>query len=209
MASNDTGTGEQKQGRANRRRQYVVNAAFQWKYTITLAITVFVLSSVLSTVLYGVLHQRARMRAMNPEGYVAEVGSVILLFGIGFALVAALGLGVWSFFMTHRICGPLFVLHRYIEELCAGPIPTPRNLRRKDEFKDIYASFTTATETLRRRKESELAVLTEAEATLQSAMGADAATCGPAIATVAGQLEELRRRAAGGGGAGPGATQAA
>ena len=64
--------------------------------------------------------------------------------------------------VTHRICGPLFVLDRYFTELAAGRFPRVRSLRQKDEFKDLHQSFQKAVEALKEQKRIELAGLTEA-----------------------------------------------
>lgn len=195
MPSNDAQASQAKWGRYQR-RQYVINPTFQWKYITSLAVAAFILCSALSLALYGVLHQQARLRAINPEGSAAAVGAVILGFGIVFGMISAVGLGVWSLFITHRICGPLFVLSRYFEELATGCIPKPRPLRRKDEFKDLYAAFKKATDSLRAQRRSELAVLTEMEAEVESAARGDSEACRKALESVAMQLGDLRKLAA-------------
>ena len=43
--------------------------------------------------------------------------------------------------MTHRIGGPLYVLQKQFEELCQGRIPKPRRLRKRDEFKELFATY--------------------------------------------------------------------
>ncbi len=71
------------------------------------------------------------------------------------------------------MCGPLFVLERYLTELAEGRLPTPRPLRRKDEFKELYRSFSRAIETLKARKQADLALLSEALGSAKSALGGD------------------------------------
>ena len=154
------------------------------------------ISSAISSALYSLLHHQARMRVMEPETYTGETTLVILLFGLGFAAVTAAGVGVWWIIVTHRICGPLFVLSRYFEELATGRVPRPRPLRQKDEFKEVYAGFKKATDSLRAQRQSELAVLTEMEAEAESAMGGNAEACKNALESVAMQLGDLRKVAA-------------
>ena len=75
------------------------------------------------------------------DGCCHEVPLVVIGFGVAFSLVTAGTLGVWSFIVSHRICGPLFVIERFIGELASGRFPKLRPLRQKDEFKSFYASF--------------------------------------------------------------------
>lgn len=195
MLRNDSGTSSTNARPQWSRKQRVINPSFQWKYTLTLALTAFVVCSAMSLALYGVLHQQARMRATNPESAPAAVATVILCFGAGFGLVSAIALGIWSIFVTHRICGPLFVLSGYFTELGTGRIPKPRPLRKKDEFKDLYATFKKTTESLRSQRESELAALTQAEAIAHSVADGDLEACQHALESIANRLAELRKQA--------------
>ena len=114
-----------------RRKQYVINPAFQRKFAITIGLVVFMGTSMISSVLYGVLHSQARMRAMNPETYNAEVTLIILLAALILSLVTAGALAVWSIMVTHRICGPLYVLENCFRTLASGQFPTRRALRKR------------------------------------------------------------------------------
>ncbi len=133
----------------NRRRSYLVNPAFQWKYAVMLGLGVFIATSMLSCVLYGTLFEAARQRFVNPVAASFDAGLVILLCAFGFSLLTAGTVITLSVITSHRICGPLLVLQGYFNQIVAGRIPTPRPLRKKDEFKDIFESFVQATETLR------------------------------------------------------------
>jgi hypothetical protein len=157
----------------NRRKGYVINPSFQWKYATTIALTVFLLSSILSSVLYLILHQQARARYMNPETYTAQVGLVVLMAAVLFSAVTAGGVAVWSIFVTHRICGPLYVLQNYFIQLKEGRLPTVRAMRRKDEFKELVSSFADAVEFLKTKKRDELARLGEALKTANTASASD------------------------------------
>ncbi len=192
MAIGDTQNEQSKGNGLNRRRQYLVNPGFQWKYTISLALVVFLITTCLSSVLYGLLHQQARQRVMHPETYTASVGLVMVTFAVAFSMVTALGVGIWCFFITHRICGPLFVIDRYLRQLANGAIPKLRPLRKKDEFKDLFATFSRATDALRERKQQHLTTLTKIATTARSVDEADDASCKDALASMTKQLDELR-----------------
>lgn len=188
-----------KKGSLYRRRQLIINPSFQWKYTITVALMVFVITSIMSIVLYGVLHQQARMRAMNPTTYHAEVGLVVLGSAVAFSALTAAAIGFWGIIATHRICGPLFVVGRYLDELTKGTIPTVRPLRQKDEFTEFYATFTGAMAALQARQRSELSAINETLEIARSAVNADDAARRQAVASLADRIEALRDAVANGG----------
>ena len=132
-------TGTAVQVRRNRRRQYVVRPSFQLRFAITAGLTVFLTATIISSALYAVLHEQARQRMMQPETYTAEVPLVVIGFGLLFAAVTAVVFSVWCVLFTHRLCGPLVVMHQYLNELAEGRFPEIRPLRKKDELKDLFA----------------------------------------------------------------------
>jgi len=185
---------QQQPCHVNRRRTYIINPSFQWKYAAMISVTVFLASAMIGIVLFGVLHHQARMRAADPFGYTADVSWVIALFGLGFAALTAGGVGLWSILLTHRISGPMFVLKRYMLELASGRIPTLRPLRRKDEFKDLYAAFDTALDSLRAKKKCELEALTEAVEVARTALRNTDDSRTSALETIVNHLDTLRTR---------------
>ena len=170
---NDTMNAVETDARGNRRRNYVINPAFQWKYAIIVGLAVFLLSTIMSSVLYGVLHSQARLRALQPDTYVAEITMVLIFAGLSFAALTAAGVAVWSFVITHRICGPLSVIAIYLKQLASGSIPKTRALRKKDEFKDFYAIFNDTLDSLKDAKRDELASLDELRSQTLCVAGAD------------------------------------
>ncbi|UCG17210.1 MAG: hypothetical protein JSV19_04100 [Phycisphaerales bacterium] len=181
--------------RRNRRRKYVINPTFQLKYAGTIAVSVFLISSIIGSILYGVLHHQARMRLMNPETHTSEVATVVLLFGLAFAAVAAAGVGGWSVLVTHRICGPIFLFERWLAEVAEGRIPKLRPLRQKDEFKDFHQTFANAIGALASRKEAELAVFEELSQLVKTASSGDGLARRQALDSLAAQVETLRKEA--------------
>ncbi|UCG17206.1 MAG: hypothetical protein JSV19_04080 [Phycisphaerales bacterium] len=181
--------------RRNRRRRYVINRTFQLKYAGTIALSVFFISSIIGSVLYGVLHHQARLRVMNPGPQETEVATVVLLFGLAFAAVAAAGVGVWSVLATHRICGPIFLFERWLAEVAQGRIPKLRPLRRKDEFKEFHQTFANAIGALVSRKEAELAVFEELLRLVKAASSGDGQSRRQALDSLAVQIETLHREA--------------
>lgn len=178
---------------SNRRQKRVINPSFQWKYAGMTAMTVFFVSSIIATVLYSVLHHQARMRLIDPENYTAEVTQVILIFAVGFSALTSGGVALWSLVVTHRICGPLYVLDGYLSELAGGRLPNVRALRRKDEFKELMSTFSRAVASVRENKQMELAVLDEM-AKLANENVADPTGRQQALQTIAAKAETLARQ---------------
>lgn len=176
----------------NRRRKYLIKPAFQVKYAVTISLVVFFLSSFMGSALYGILHHQARMRAMNPMGYVAQIPLVVFISALAFAAVTAAGVGVWSIIVTHRICGPLHVMEGFLLDLANGRSPALRPLRQKDEFKDFYEHFSRAVSFLEARRKSELAMLAEALRIARTAPAAEEESCRKTMDAIAASVDTLQ-----------------
>ncbi len=183
-----------------RRRQYLVNAAFQWKYAIFVVVIVFCLTVFLTSVLFGVLFDEARSRVLyysDPTAAGAPQPTVTFLgAALGFSALVSLAFGIWSVFVTHRICGPLSVIQHQIMDLAYGRFPRKRPLRKTDEFKDFYDRFWRAVEVLRAQKQSDLHELAEAIALARAACDAHPDERRRALDSVAALLEAMRERVA-------------
>ncbi len=177
------------------RKQYLINPGFQWKVAGTIAVAVFMFSILISITLYGTLHQQARMRAADPMGYTASVTSVMVCFAMGFAAITAGGVGLWSILMTHRICGPMFVMKRYLLEMAQGRLPSLRPLRKRDEFKDLYEALDQAISALRSSKQRELMQLNTALEAARQAQAGDQGSAQQMVETVIERIEWLRAKA--------------
>jgi len=132
--------------KANRRRRYVINPSFQWRYTLTIALAVFCLTSAVGSLLHLGLEDAVRERMIHPGEDVRSTSRLLIPVALGLASLSAAGVGLWSMLLTHRICGPLYVMKRFLDQLAAGQLPATRPLRRGDEFQDLYASLLQATE---------------------------------------------------------------
>jgi len=188
---------EAKLGKWNfaRRRTYIIRPKFQIKYALVAAAIVFCVSLLMTMFLYRILHGQARMRALAPESYVAELSLVMCLAGLAFAVLTAGTIGVWHMFISHRICGPLFVMGAYLDTLAQGRFPKTRPLRKKDEFKDFYNYFCDTIHTLEARKQVDLETLEQILTIARSATG-DEVACRAALNEVVESIEGLHRRSA-------------
>jgi methyl-accepting chemotaxis protein len=181
--------------KSHQRKQYLINPGFQWKVAGAIAVAVFMFSLLISMTLYGALHQQARMRSADPTGYIAPVTSVMISFAVGFAAITAGGVGLWSILMTHRICGPMFVMKRHLLDVAQGRLPSLRPLRKRDEFKELYDAFDQAISALRSNKQRELMQLNAALEAARQAQNADVNTMHAKVEAVLERIEWLRGKA--------------
>ena len=169
MATDKTSQIDQTQ---QRRRRYVVNPHFQWKFAAWLMAVVFAASASMGTILLYFLeaHVRALTLGATPSSQGRTV-TLLCTFALVFAAVTTLAFGVWSLILTRRFCGPLLVIGGYLRELREGRYPSCRPLRSSDEFKDFYAEFAQTVDAMRERRRADVAAL---ERALEIAMSADA-----------------------------------
>jgi signal transduction histidine kinase len=146
----------------NKRRLIpIVDRAFQFKYTGIILGVAAVTSTVLGMFLFGAY------REMNEILQVAGVSGLVVdkvgaddarrVFQITVAsLVAEVAiLGVLGLVITHRVCGPIFVVTRYLETMIEGRYPPLRPLRANDEFASLFQTFGTLIERSRDRDADE------------------------------------------------------
>lgn len=177
-----------------RRRQYLINPSFQWKFAFWIVVDVFAICSFMGLLLFGILERNVRWRILHPEtSHVAETALVVIGFSLLFATVAAVALGLWSVIITHRFCGPLSVIGRSLSELAEGRLPKQRPLRKKDEFKDFYAHYWSTVDALTVAKRTDLATLTEILAAVRSATDADDEARKRALDRAVVHLERMRK----------------
>ncbi len=180
----------------NRRRNFLVNPAFQWKYAIMVGLGVFLTTSVLSCVLYATLYEEARQHFVMPATASLDAGFMILLYSFLFSIMTAGTVVILSVFTSHRVCGPLFVLQGYFNQIISGKIPTPRPLRKKGEFKEVFASFVHATLRLKSDQREKLETYEKLLAITQEANRQDEQACSSALSAIAGELTDLRNELA-------------
>jgi hypothetical protein len=190
-------SGNKKAGTRRKRRQCIINPAFQWKYTLAIMATVFLVSVLMTNMLFGMVHQQARASVLQltPERPWEHTITIVVAAG-GFAVVIAIAFGMWSLCVTHRICGPLHVVSGFLGELAAGRFPTKRPLRQHDEFKEFYEQFWRAVDALKAKRDSDLAILGQALAIVKSGANGDHDDQKQVLASVAARMEELCRQVA-------------
>lgn len=167
MSAEDTTTGSGGQTRP-RRRNYLVSRRFQLRMAAWIAVDVFAACFLCGVVLINVIEPQVRAQLVNPR--IAQSPMLTLLgFSFAFAAIAAALFSIWSVIVTHRICGPIGVVQRGLEQVGRGEIPRFRPLRSKDEFRDFYAAYWRMVHALRSRRQAHATSLREILAAAESA----------------------------------------
>jgi hypothetical protein len=193
LQTEDSQTKTKRRGHQNRRSTYLIKPSFQLRFAVGAGLFVALLSATISIVMYGMLHHQARLRLMEPEVSTANVGLVIFLFALAFAVLTGAAVCLWCVRVTHRVCGPLAVLEKYFEQLAGGSLSSPRPLRRKDEFVELHASFAQAIQALKARRRTEVAVLTEAIHRVEAAADQGGPADEDGLQSAVSQLTALRK----------------
>ena len=143
---------------ANRRKTYLINPRFQWRFigfmaTVSLlAISILFLSNIL---FFQDMHAEALSVGLAPDNpyfdfLTAQKASLSrLYFGVSaVAFVVMMGLGIMY---SHRIAGPLYHLNNKMKAIAAGEDPSPVSFRQKDQFLELAESFNAMLATLNKR----------------------------------------------------------
>ena len=84
------------------------------------------------------------------ERYSELWGIAMAMGGVVIALV--LVVAVWALYITQRVSGPAYRLHRVIEEIRAGKTDARVQVRKKDELQELATSFNAMMDELQAKK---------------------------------------------------------
>lgn len=153
-------------GRRKRRTIPIVDARFQWKYTLIITALGAGITAIMGAFLFRAHNDNTRLLDLdqNPQltEQVVHGDQIFLLYLIVLVVVMGLALAFWGLVVTHRVSGPLYVIARYFAELADGRYPDLRPLRKHDELQEFFGSFEDAVTGLRSRDEATLALVDEA-----------------------------------------------
>ena len=153
----------------NKRRSIpVVDKAFQYKYTAIIVAIVVVVSVALG---YLLLHSYWEMNrimdlALESSGVNdkmnADDAMEVFYISLAFLVFEVLALGVMGLIITHRVCGPVYVLQRDLTTMLDGKYPRTRPIRQGDEFRETFKVFTAVVESLKKRDAEDMETLNQA-----------------------------------------------
>ncbi len=159
----------------------IVDRAFQFKYTGIILLVAAVTSTVLGFFLlkaYREMNEVIGIASISPEigerlntDDATKVFQIIIACLIGEVVI----LGALGLVITHRVCGPIFVITRHFGTMLDNKYPSLRPLRSGDEFAPMFVLFKQLVDKQRDRDASEITRIGAALAAAK-AKGVDAET---------------------------------
>ena len=132
----------------NRRRTYLINPRFQWRFIgfmATLSLLAISLLFVSNLLFFRNMEREALSVGLTPDNpyfdFLREQKSALstLYFAVsGVVFVLMMGLGI---LYSHRIAGPLHHLDHKMRQIASGENPAPLTFRRRDQFRELAESF--------------------------------------------------------------------
>jgi len=175
---------------AHQRRVYLVDRAFQIKYTLLLVAAGMGVALAFGLWIWQAHLQVSELAAVDPaiRPLIEASDRNLLVIFVGIAALMAGALGLVGILVTHRVAGPIFVMGHYMSVLATGRYPRMRTLRRRDELKGFFQNFIEAVATLKQREARHATVLEDAVERMRAA----AARC-PELAPAIEALESAAR----------------
>jgi hypothetical protein len=126
-----------------RRRTFLIDRKFQLKYTLIIVLVGILVSGLLGYFIYRLNLENRELLGIDAEimSHVEQIDSHFMIYLIGFVVVMAVALFIWGIFITHRVAGPIFIISRYLGQIRDGQVPQPRPLRKGDELKSFFETF--------------------------------------------------------------------
>ena len=143
---------------SNRRKVYLINPRFQWRFigfiaaVSLLAISLLFVSNVL---FFRNMTNEALAAGLAPDNpyfdFLAEQKSALSIVYVGVSAVAFVSTVVLGALYSHRIAGPLYRLNKHMKAIADGAEPAPVSFRRRDQFQELVESFNAMIDRLSKR----------------------------------------------------------
>jgi type IV secretory pathway TrbD component len=194
MAESTGETSGTAAGRNHQRRVYLVDRAFQLKYTALLMGAGLLVALVFGLWIWQAHQQTTELVSVDPAlRPVLEASDRQLLYVfVGIAALMAAALGLLGLVVTHRVAGPMFVMGHYMSVLARGRFPRMRTLRRHDELKSFFRVFLDAVQALKEREARHATVLEDAVESMRAARSRSP-ELGPALEALEAAAVERRK----------------
>ena len=148
------------------RRTFVVDPAFQVRYTLLLAGLGAFVSGLFGALMYvahleayrGLDQAFAKLGAKVPPEValqLSESDTTLVWLIIAAAVLMAIALGLFGMLITHRVAGPIYVMTRIVSGVAQGKYPPIRPLRKGDELQGFFNRLHEAIDALRARETSD------------------------------------------------------
>ncbi|OFZ14181.1 MAG: hypothetical protein A2X86_04835 [Bdellovibrionales bacterium GWA2_49_15] len=148
----------------NKRRIYLVNPAFQLRFSIFVCLIVFISSLIYPLVIYDVLTEIIERNAQVSPDIAArlpktrqELLIILSLWQLGFTGM----IFVICIFFSHKIAGPLYKLMKFFRAVRAGESPGRLFFRKGDYFNEVADEFNLTFEQIQENYKKDLVYLSE------------------------------------------------
>lgn len=131
-----------------KRKRFLINPPFQIKFIlITAAAALIGIATLFLSNIYFFQHMVAEGEKLGLSSehsyfYFLEEQKVLLIqIFLMTSLVVFLGMLIFGIFYSHKIAGPLFILHRSMQSMAQGEKVSDLNFRKGDYFKELAEEF--------------------------------------------------------------------
>ena len=178
----------------HQRRVYLVDRAFQLKYTLLLVAAGLGVAVAFGLWIWQAHLQVSDLAAVDPaiRPLIEASDRNLAIIFVGIAALMAGALGLVGILVTHRVAGPIFVMGHYMSVLAQGRFPRMRTLRQRDELKGFFRTFIDAVSALKQREARHASVLEDAVERMRAA-AAKAPELAPAILSLEAAARERRQ----------------
>jgi signal transduction histidine kinase len=143
----------------------IIDARFQWKYTCMIIAVAAVAAAAVGYFLWRAYDETSKIVALIAEipelstmFSTADFERVFLYTGVTLVLGVII-VGVAGLIITHRMCGPVYVMTQLLDVIVQGKWPKLRPLRESDEFHTMFNTLAVAIEKMRTQDAQELVAL--------------------------------------------------
>lgn len=143
----------------------IVDRGFQLKYTALIMAIAAIISTVLGYFLLSAYQEMNSLIDISNEigeQLNSDDANRVFMLVVGFLGAEVVILGVMGILITHRVVGPISVLHRHLDVLLADRYPSLRPLRAGDEFSSTFEAFAKAVAKLQDRDKKDIESLQKA-----------------------------------------------
>jgi signal transduction histidine kinase len=142
----------------------IIDRGFQFKYTGIMVLVAGVVSTVLGFLLlsaYREMNEIIQVSEMIGQRMDADDARRVFYMVVGFLVAEVVIIGLLGLLITHRVCGPIFVVNRNLRAIIEGRYPSVRPLRSGDEFREAFDTMVDVITILKERDDSEAKALRE------------------------------------------------
>jgi methyl-accepting chemotaxis protein len=158
----------------SKRKNYFISPRFQLKYSLLIACLGALVAVVTGCIIIAYLNQAMAFFSMPAfanlptlqEMLERKLSHTIISLG-GLLLIQFILFLIVGLYITHRICGPIFVLERNLRKIIKGIYSEKMVIRKKDEFQAIPKVFNRMVDKLQSKVQEDIAFLSLVETELE------------------------------------------